>query len=106
VAGRGGGGGWRRVAEELRRKIAYAIWAVASWVYPYVSFDHDSETERAWEISGTIWATEEVAKEVFDRVSDATCGVEHHALDPCPAPQGVFGMHPADAPPEHQGVVG
>jgi hypothetical protein len=79
----------------IRRKIAYGIWAVASWFYPYADEDHGSGSERGWDISLYIEATEEQANEVFGRLSDAVCGVPHHHLDPCPGPMHVMGMRPS-----------
>ena len=87
-----------QVFDRLRRKIAYAIWAVASLAYPYAQFEYDDEDERQWEITATLWATEQGAQDAFERMSDATCGVAHHHLDPCPGPQVVMGMHPAGGP--------
>jgi hypothetical protein len=78
----------------IRRQIAYGIWAIASWFYPYADQEYDSESERGWDISLYIEATEEEANEVFSRVSDAVCGVPHHHLDTCPGPMHVMGMRP------------
>ena len=79
----------------LRRVLARRIYAVAGWISPPTRAK-DDEDSIEWEISFSIWATEKVADEVFDRCSDALCGVDHHPLDPCPGPMFVGGLHPVD----------
>lgn len=81
----------------LRKQIAYAVWNLADWIYPYAEWTYDETTERGWEIVAYIDATEQEANAVFERLSDATCGEAHHALDVCPGPSFVLAMHPSQA---------
>lgn len=82
--------------KRLRQVVARSIWDVASWIYPYAAFEHDEVEKKGWEITAYIEATEQEAHDCFDRMSDAACGVDHHALDMCPGPPCVMGMHPAE----------
>ena len=82
-----------RFTDAARRKVAYGIWAVAEVVYPYRDVESGGEEEQSWEITAYLEADAKTADEVFQRMSDATCGVPHHQLDPCPGPSVVMGMH-------------
>lgn len=78
----------------VRRRVAWWLYAMADRVNP-PGREKDDTDATGWDISFTIWATEKVADEVFDRVSDAICGVDHHPLDDCPGPMFVGGFHPS-----------
>ena len=80
--------------KRFRRAIAHRVWDLASWLYPYATPTYEAETEQGWEISYYFEATEKDANEFWDRLSDAVCNSDHHALDPCPASPFVGGMHP------------
>lgn len=90
----------RDLVHGLRRKVARSIWALADRIYPYPPETQESDVTRGWEITAYFEADEKTANEVFDRMSDATCGVPHHPLEPCPGPPAVLSMRPAEEDPE------
>lgn len=86
--------------EKPRKKIARALWDFASWLYPSDKTDPPQE-QQGWEVSFYFQATGAEADAVFDRLSDAICGADHHALERCPGPMHIGGMHPEGRSLDH-----
>ena len=79
----------------IRRFIAYRLWSIAGWIYPYSKHEPDEKDRRYWSVNTTFEATEAQAEEVWERISEFACGrPSHHPLDPCNFRVG--GMRPLE----------